>query len=360
LTISGRHTSLPAVKRPTIDNVQFLRFLAAAGVLFSHTADLVLPHDSMVWAIPWTAGVDLFFVISGFIMALLTQGHFGQPGAASRYFLRRLVRIVPSYWFFTGMMILTVLLFGGQVRHTTADPAQIITSLGFIPWPRHDGRLDPILSQGWTLNYEMFFYACFAAALTTRRGLPLLAAVFITLVAVHPFVPDRWFVLKFYSSPIILEFVGGIGLARLSMAGVRLPRAGPVLCAAASAMLYVLIRNLGNVDRALLFGVPALVLAAGFILAPDPRQLGPTGRFLRFGGDASYTLYLSHPFSVNAVVLLWRSLGAGPPVAALAAAVATALAAAMLFYKYVEAPFTRMLGNRLQLQVARGPASVAP
>jgi peptidoglycan/LPS O-acetylase OafA/YrhL len=100
--------------------------------------------------------------------------------------------------------------------------------------------------------------------------------------------------------------------------------------------------------------------AAGFILAREPNQLGPVGRFMKFGGDASYTLYLSHIFSVRAVVLLWFAIGGGPPIIALVMAMATAVAAAMLFYRYVEAPFTGWLGSRLQLQVVRGPASVAP
>ncbi len=348
------------MKRPTIHNVQYLRFLAAAAVLFSHTADLLLPASSIIRAVPWTAGVDLFFVISGFIMAWLTEGQFGRAGAAPRYLLRRAIRIVPAYWFFTAVMILTVLLFGKYVRNTTATPVQIFTSLAFIPWPRGDGAINPILSQGWTLNYEAFFYGCFALALTTRRGLPLLAAIFIAFVALHLLLPDRWFVLKFYSSPIILEFLGGIGVARLYLAGVRLHRAAMALGALISVALFVLLRDFAPPIRAVVYGIPALVLAAGFILGREQRTLGPVGRFMKFGGDASYTLYLSHVFSIRAVILLWFAAGGGPPVIALVIAMTIAIAAAMLFYRYVETPFTGMLGRSFRLQVIHGPASVAP
>jgi peptidoglycan/LPS O-acetylase OafA/YrhL len=346
------------VKRPTISNIQFLRFAAAAAVLFSHTCDLLLPPTSFVWAVPWSAGVDLFFVISGFIMAWLTHGQFGEPGAAPRFLRGRIVRIVPPYWLFTGLMILTVLFLGEHVRHTTIDPDQIATSLAFVPWPRHGGQINPILSQGWTLNYEAFFYACFALAMMARRGLLGLGVAFVALAALHPLVPDSWFVLKFYSQPIILEFLGGIGLARLYIAGERLSPVGSGLCAAGAILSYFLLRDL--TDRVLYFGVPALALAAAFMLAPEPRRLGPVRRFLRFGGDSSYTLYLSHTFTVNGVVLLWRSLGVGPPVVAIFAALAVAVAAAMLFYSFVEAPFTRWLGDLLRVRVAYGPASVAP
>lgn len=56
--------------RPLLTNIQLLRLIAAAAVLLSHGADLFLPDDSLIWAVPWTAGVDIFFVISGFVMVI--------------------------------------------------------------------------------------------------------------------------------------------------------------------------------------------------------------------------------------------------------------------------------------------------
>ena len=110
----------------------------------------------------------------------------------------------------------------------------------------------------------------------------------------------------------------------------------------------------------LAIGVPALLLATGVILAPEPAPVGPIRRFLIFGGDASYTLYLSHTFTVNAVVVLWRAAGGGPPVLVLVGAMAAAIAFAMLFYRFMEAPVTSRLGRIAELPVAHGPASVAP
>ena len=346
--------------RQTIANVQLLRFLAAVSVLFSHSADLLLPRSSAVWAVPWTTGVDLFFVISGFIMTWLTDGHFGQTGAGVCYLARRIVRIVPAYWFFTALMIATVAFFGEHVRNTTIEPVRIATSVAFVPWPRHDGGLNPILSQGWTLNYEAFFYLCFAMALVSRRGLLLLSAGFIALAALHPLVSDQWFALHFYSDPIILEFIGGIGLARLYLSGVRLSSMGMLACCAAAVVSYVLLALLGVDERTVARGLPALILATGLILAPEPRR-GVATRFIIFGGDASYTLYLSHTFTVNAVVLFCRSVvGGAPPVLALLAAVVIAVAVAMLFYRFAEAPLTAWLGRKAGMEVARGPASIAP
>src|SRR4051794_18560267 len=191
-----------------------MRFAAAGGGLVNHAGNLVMPDKAPLWGVPWSMGVDLFFIISGFIMVWLTKEQFGKPDVAPRYLLRRIIRVVPPYWFFTGVMIVVVLLSSGRARNTTIGLQQIATSFAFVPWPRHDGTFSPILSQGWTLNYEIFFYVCFAVALTVRSGLVWLVGAFGAFALVHPFVPESWFVLKFLSDPIILEFVGGIGLAR--------------------------------------------------------------------------------------------------------------------------------------------------
>lgn len=346
--------------RPTLANLQFLRFIAAAAVLFSHSADLLVPHASVVWKVPWTAGVDLFFVISGFIMVWLTSGQFGVRGAAGRYLLRRMIRIVPPYWFFTLAMIATALVAGEHVRNQRLGAAQLVTSFLFVPWPRGDGALNPILSQGWTLNYEAFFYLCFAAAMMSRRGLAWLAAAFVALAAAQPLVPEGWFVLRFYCSPIILEFLGGMGLARLHMAGLRMPRWGMVLGAAVAVPLYLALGGIGVTERAFAWGLPALVFAAGFLLSREPARLGAPGRLLKLGGDASYTLYLSHTFCVNAVVLAWQTLALPFPWLAVVSAMLAAFAFAVLFYLAVERPVTRALGEVAHARVSRGLADVAP
>ena len=213
--------------RPLLTNVQFLRFLAAVAVLVGHAGDLFMPAAAHLRTIPWSAGVDIFFVISGFVMTYLTQGQFGRPGAPRAFLIRRIIRIVPPYWLFTTLMVVAVLLFSDHIRNTELDGASVITSYLFVPWPRvADGQLNPLLSQGWTLNYEAFFYLAFAAALFFRRGLVWLAGGFLLLAALHPLVPAHLFVLKFWTNPIILEFLGGAGLAVLFLRGLRLSAVG--------------------------------------------------------------------------------------------------------------------------------------
>jgi len=354
----------PPMQRKVISNIQYLRLLAASGILISHTASLLVSDEAPIWAVPWTAGVDVFFVISGFIMTWMTAGQFGEPGAWRRYLLRRISRIVPPYWFFTGLMVVATAVAGEFVRNTRFSPVGLVTSLLFIPWPRSDGMLNPLLSQGWTLNFEMFFYACFAAGLASRKGFGLILTALATLVTVHLLIPDRWFVLAYYSSPIILEFAAGMLLGQLYIGGRRLRPVAAILAVAGAVLLYPLVSASGIADpwlgshvglsRLLLFGFPALLLTAGVALAPE-MHLGRLGELLRFGGDASYTLYLSHAFCINAVVVLGHKAGLQSNWGLFAIACASAMVFAALFYRWIEAPLTRRMNQRFAAGVRAGP-----
>ncbi|HEX8623193.1 MAG TPA: acyltransferase [Allosphingosinicella sp.] len=348
--------------RPVITNIQILRFFAAAAILVTHSA-LLVPRSGLFAHFPWVGGVDLFFVISGFIMMWLTWGRFGESGAASRFLLRRMIRIVPPYWFFTTLMVAAVLLASRHIRNTTLEAAPVVTSYAFLPWPRpSDGKLNPILSQGWTLNYEMFFYAAFAAALCLRNGLRWLVLAFILLAALHYAVPDDWFVLKFYTDPIILEFLVGIGIAHIYMRGVQVPLWGSVALAGLAVLAFEAARLLPHFDgdRALTLGLPASLLFLSLALRPEPPRQGPVRRFLRLGGDASYTLYLSHTFTATAMAIAWRRLGFEDPWLELAVAIVAGIAVALLLYHFLERPATDALSRAADLSRPKEAERVAP
>jgi peptidoglycan/LPS O-acetylase OafA/YrhL len=350
------------VTRPLLTNIQLLRFVAAAAVLVGHGGDLFLPDAAAFHAIPWSAGVDVFFVISGFVMTYLTQGQFGQAGAPRAFLMRRFIRIAPPYWLFTTLMVAAVMLFGEHVRNTRLDPAVTATSYLFIPWPRADGQLNPLLSQGWTLNYEAFFYLAFATALFFKRGLWWLAAGFLLLAAAYPFVPDGLFVLKFWANPIILEFLGGIGLGLLFLQGSRLPSWASLALTAAAVTIYLGTGPMepGLMRRTVHIGLPALLLCASLALAPEPGSVGALRRLLVAGGGSSYTLYLSHTFTLNALLIAWRASGAGMPIVSMILAIIFSIATAALVYRWAERPMTDALHSITGTARARGVAAVAP
>jgi len=350
------------VTRPLLTNVQILRFFAAAAVLVGHAGDLFMPGNVSWRSVPWSGGVDVFFVISGFVMTYLTQGQFGTAGASRAFLVRRIIRIVPPYWLFTSLMVATALLFGEHVRNTNVNSASLVTSYLFVPWPRMDGELNPLLSQGWTLNYEAFFYVAFAAALFLRRGLAWLAAAFLLLAIIHPAVPATLFILKFWTNPIILEFLGGVGLGLLFLRGGRLPWWGSFGLAASAIALFILTDPIapGAFRRVIHAGLPALTLCAALALAPEPRTIGPIRRALVLGGDSSYTLYLSHTFTLNASAIAWRTFGEPATGLAMALAIIFAIMAAAIIYRWIERPMTDALHSATGTARTPGVAAVAP
>ena len=345
------------MKGQLIHNVQVLRFIAAAGVVLSHQADLLIPRDAAhawFWAVPWTAGVHLFFVISGFVMLLLTHEQFGAKGAAADFLKRRIVRIVPPYWFFTTITVVAVLAAGGRLGGTAIDFPQVLTSYTFLPWPRADGQLKPIVAQGWTLNYEAFFYLAFATALLSRRGLIAFSATFVLLALSHPFVPAPLFMVRFWTDPIILEFSGGILLARFYLLGIRLTAITSWALAGLAAAIFVLTIDTpkGFLTDFLHIGVPAILLSGSLILAPETKRIGMIGRTLQRGGDASYTIYLAHYMVVHAFALLWIGLGVGLPWLGVLIGVAVAIIPATIFYFFAERPVTQALQRRIGRRTA--------
>lgn len=348
-----------------IQNVQLLRFVAAFGVLVSHAADLLIPHDTdhrWFWSVPWTAGVDLFFVISGFVMLYLAHDAFGHRGTPGNFLLRRLMRIVPPYWFFTTLTVIATVAMGGRLKGTTIDLTQIVTSYTFLPWPRADGRINPILAQGWTLNHEMFFYLAFAAALFARRGFALLCTGLILLAVVHGSIPPSLVAVEFWTRPIILEFLAGMLLARLYLAGFRMSAAAATLGLAIAITVFMLTSShaWGDFARAVHLGIPAAIVAASVILLPEPTDPGPVRRFLKHGGDASYTLYLSHYMIVNVVGLVWRRLGIGLPWLGVALGIGMSIGVALLFFRAVERPATHWLQCRIAHRRVSTLDDVAP
>src|SRR5215831_4540480 len=141
--------------------LQYVRGIAAMMVVYHHTGFQIFKAGGHVGLPLWqlgAAGVDLFFVTSGFIMWVTTQDAHVTP---AEFCYRRIVRVAPLYWLAT-LFLLGVSLAAPQLLGTTKfDPGHAMESLLFVPveHPIFAGEALPFIIQGWTLNYEMFFYA---------------------------------------------------------------------------------------------------------------------------------------------------------------------------------------------------------
>ena len=348
-----------------VANIQALRGVAALMVVFQHLRDYVqAQHPGYVTTLIGSAGVDIFFVISGFVM-MVTAGH-GEL-APGEFLKRRLVRIVPLYWLFTLLMLL--LLIGGlkPAGVSAWSWSNVAASFLFFPQVRADGWLGPILPVGWTLNYEMFFYVVFAAGLAFARGralLALLAGAFTLLVVAGLAARGLGaaplsYALFVYSDPILLEFVAGCALG---YAFARRPRAaspgdarrllwlGAGLIAAGVVSFWPgAVTELGQGPwRALAFGLPAFLVVAGAVTL-ERAGARVTSRWVMLAGGASYAMYLCHMFVLQTIEKASVRLATQTPaVIALTAliGVVTVTLTAVFIHLWIEAPLVRRLRRR--------------
>ena len=294
------------VKRPTFRGIQALRGFAASIVVIHHATQqwslyTVGKGLSLFWA-NGAAGVDIFFVISGFVMAMSTIGREHKTHPALNFLGRRLIRVVPLYWVITFIFLFKLELlrrfpgFQNGPRLVEAPFGYILSSLLFIPYRNSLDTIAPLVVTGWTLTYEMFFYLLFAGALALRVGVArALTPVLITLAAVGLFYKESWPTLTVLASPLLMEFLAGLLLGHVMIKGYRLNATASLvlgILALPALLLFVSPWDMANI-RFLEWGIPAflLVLAA----AMTEERLGRFWpRWVLLLGDASYSLYLSH------------------------------------------------------------------
>jgi peptidoglycan/LPS O-acetylase OafA/YrhL len=356
--------------RHTLWTVQLMRAAAALMVVIGHsqsTVEAIKRQADEAFArstiLPWGASVDLFFVISGFIMVYASRRLFGQPGAVRDFLTRRLARIVPLYWIVTGLFL--VLLLAAKLKGGDPFPsaAAIAASYAFLPFDTHgDGRAFPVFDLGWTLNYEMFFYAVFALAvmLPRRRAVAAVAAMLLVVVAAGTVVPEDQVALHFWTRPIMIDFGLGMAVGLALSEGMRLPRSMRLVLAAAGAAMLVLDPThlfqgaLGTTvangwARVLVAGVPATALLAAATLGPEPRLRAPLMPFMPVG-DASYSLYLLHPVALIVLEKLAQKLPAFRLLPGPMLVIGTVLAAvviALVAFRWGERPMTAYIARHL-------------
>lgn len=338
------------VRTTHLHTVQWLRAFAAVSVAIGHSLHEATKFPDVspiiaetVKALPFQIGVDIFFVISGFIMVYVTWGKLDRPGAHWNFLRARLIRIVPLYWFYTLLLATVALTVPSVLDTATFSVEQLLSSLLFIPGLfGADAR--PLLKLGWTLNYEMFFYAVFfLGILLGGRRTPWV--VFIALLTIVLARHLGWFSAlpwQVWAGPIVLEFCFGMGIGILYHRGVRLrPLAGLSLVVLAVLMLAFTLPSVTWTTRFLVLGVPSalLVLALTCLERSATAEIGVFGGFCTRVGDASYTLYLMHPFVISAMFILWRKLGFDWWSYTFIT-VAAIVGGALLAYRWIEVPLT--------------------
>lgn len=347
----------------TISNVQVLRGLAATSVLLAHAAGMLI-YGGVPVALPnveWGAfGVDVFFVISGFVIAHASVPIFGHADAVLPFLWRRVIRVVPLYWIASAAFALLSAPYGEPARELRLEAWDTLRAMLFIPGA--DGSTSP-LPTGWTLFNEMGFYLCFALALPFPRRPALLvlgsALAGLGVAGFTGLLPER---ISCVANLQVLEFVAGLALAEARLAGWRVPRR-PGLLVACATLAYVVARA-PHMDgwtawRGLVWGVPATLIVGSLALAADGPRSAARDALERLG-DASYAIYLAHfPlfWAIGLAFGWWARSGPHEAQAYVVALVAVGLPACLAVHRAVEVPITRWLRD---LTRHRSPAAAAP
>jgi len=357
----------------TFRGVQAVRGLAASMVVVYHASQFwskgVSPVDgAMVWMNGW-AGVDIFFIISGFVMAVSTLGKDSGPEAAGKFLERRVVRVMPLYWLATTVLLLRE-LFGPQGSFgpaTRLSAPYVVWSYLLVPAHNSFGSIAPLLAPGWTLSFEMFFYLCFAAALTLRWNVVKALTLGLGLLAVvGVFKPATWPAVTVLLDPVLLEFVLGLWLGRAVLLGWRVK---PGLAAVLGVVGLVGILAAPLPAVLLLRRVEWAALAFAIVLAAvmlEARLGGWIPRWMLLLGDASYSLYLWHFLLLNPCMKVMARvlhlqqgvLRLRDELCCMAFILAVSTVFAMLLYLVVERPMNERLREWLHLR-RHGRASAA-
>lgn len=321
-------------------SLQALRFIAAALVVYAHAVDSGLATGARPLVAGTTLenfgaiGVDIFFVISGFIITRTAQ----RAQDAVQFWRDRLLRILPLYW------LLSIPAAAIAIGHDGFHPATLLTTLLF--WPIWGQFAAPYITVGWTLSFEMLFYLCMG--LTRLRLDPRwLLAVFFSLLLANIISPSP--LRTFLGNPIMFEFLAGIAIARWG--STRL--AWPAFLTAVVWLALTLIAGpgsnaeIGNIvsgelvwQRLLLWGVPSALLVYG-ATGLENRCSGRVWMVLAKLGDASYAIYLSHRFITLFGGKLVMALGIGHDVTL--PMLAVAVLAGWLVHIWIERPIDRSI-----------------
>jgi exopolysaccharide production protein ExoZ len=343
-----------------LPSLQVLRFLAAFLVVLYHVGSglQVEYGDSVDFLRFGSMGVHIFFVVSGFIIAYTSTDTLSVPD----FLLRRAARIVPVYWLFSAGIIVLLLLSPKMLNSTTLTWEAVWKSFLFIPFQNENGAVKPLLFLGWTLMYEVMFYLLFALSLVAGRARHLaVCGGLLMLYLAGRIWPEGSTAWVFYTNSVILEFAFGVVLCRWFIRHPQI-RIWPgflscLLIALGAIGCVVFEKSAGWIGQ----GLPATLIVCGFLYLRLPE-----GRLLQILvglGDASYSLYLCHPYLIQLPIklfgksgnmyLFWFSILAG---------VCSSIVVSVLVYRYFELPAQRAVIRSFRtLRSSIGPrASASP
>jgi len=354
----------------TILGIQYLRGFAALFVVYYHIFSNRVAQSWSAGSFYGLFGVDVFFVISGFIMWRTTA--MSTRTRPADFLLRRFIRIYPTWWITLSAWIGIRLILPDSLHNADVDFWSVVDSYLLVPHYHavFTHYVWPILVPGWTLEMEILFYLLFAGTLFIsfmRARLTAILLILAGLSLIGMIVPQSSAVFENLTNPLLLEFAGGIFVASQAERLSRIPvwmLVSFLLIGLALVGFFLGPQTEMSRVRALCLGPSAMLIVAGMV-GLEPRLRAKPSSWLLLLGDASYSLYLTHIIAISATAVLWERLrlpmGTSPGAALfIPIALVTTVGASIIFYRLIEKPILKVLiprngRRRLPVQVFQTP-----
>lgn len=321
-------------------SVQWLRALAVMMVIVFHVLlkAQILGLTTLSFS-QGAAGVDLFFIISGFIMIYITEK---RKYSFTDFMKRRVIRIIPLYWLLS-MVVCIVYFYNPSVVNSHNGETDILSSFSLLPI---QGKV-MLLEVGWTLRYEFFFYFIFAISIFLFRKNTVYCLIIIVATSMVSLFNLNNFYVQYFTNPIILEF--SFGIASYYLFRKITKKIGSALLITGVMLLALFgLTEYGLQNRVVFYGLPMLFVFLGMLSFEDSIKKSEelTSRFFSYLGDASYSLYISHTLAIGAVAKVLSLFNNGiAPYMFVPLAIILSLLTGIVCYECVEKPITKFVKN---------------
>ncbi len=345
-----------------IESIQILRGLAALLVVFLHAChdvshkivnSIILNFYNL--SLFGGIGIDIFFIISGFIMIFIHGYDFNKKKAPVIFLLKRLIRIVPLYWIFT-LFSAAILLFFPELftKGKQFDLSHLISSLLFFPWYNSVGEIFPVLPVGWSLNVELYFYFIFSLTLFFPRKYFYISisAIFISVILLVKFFNLTSPFSLMVGNYIVLEFLIGIYLGLLYQKNMMLLNYWFWIFISTLLIFSNIFIMYDSEYRVITTGIPCALLIYAMLSIEKNKKDYSFNRWLFLLGNASYSIYITHIFFYKGTIkVIYRLFGEINPDVIILISVLLSILGGFFIYLTIEKPMYLYMNKKYTLKL---------
>ncbi|WML38710.1 acyltransferase [Neobacillus sp. OS1-2] len=340
-----------------LNNLQLIRGIAAVYVLLFHTSGLLQSYLNYDYAYGifkfGDAGVDMFFVLSGFVIYYVHNKDIGAPEKVKSFFKKRIIRVYPIYWVVLICLVPVYFIIPTFGSDSVLNPLNLVKSFVLIPQPEENLPLN----VAWSLSYEILFYCMFGLLIALKRKLVLpivllwMGGTFVHFIiqSIIGYVDSSW--INFVFNPFNLEFLSGVLIAHLVLKNYTKNGLVFIVLGLCGAVVAWINKSYSFVElhRVIEYGLPFAFIIYGAVSYEIERQTNPSKLFV-YLGDASYSIYLIHYPMLSVVNKLFLAVNVysiiGPFLAATIMIISTIIAGCT-FHSLIEKPLLKFLNKAL-------------